>query len=95
MEPVARRGRVTGRIDLRFHLAPGVEAVPTADGHGALLRISGGRVWQFRARGGKLAVEASLWIGDDGRAGCRTQQLVVTADRCRRGTAGRSNGAGK
>ena len=78
LEPVARRGRASGQVDVRFHLGPTVEALPTADGQGALLRIDGGRVWQFRARGGKLSVEASLWIGDDGRA-VPTQQLVVTA----------------
>ena len=76
--PGRRGGRPTGRIDVRFHLAPGVEALPTADGLGALLRLEGGRVWQFRARGGSLAVEASLWIADDGRP-VRTQQLVITA----------------
>lgn len=78
LEPVARRGRVAGRIDVRFHLGPGVEALPTADGQGALLRLDGGRVWQFRARGGRVEVEASLWIGDDGRA-VPTQQLVISA----------------
>ena len=67
-----------GRIDVRFHLAPGVEATPTADGQGALLRLPDGRLWQFRARGGGLAVEASLWIAPDGRPRA-TQQLVVAA----------------
>ena len=34
----------------------------TADGQGALLRIRGGAVWQFRCRGGQLMVEDSVWI---------------------------------
>ena len=38
----------------------------TADGQGALLRLRGGGVWQFRCRGGRLEIEDSLWI--DGAA---------------------------
>jgi uncharacterized heparinase superfamily protein len=47
---------------IRFHLAPAVEVTTTADGQGALLRIRGGAVWQFRCRGGRLEVEDSLWV---------------------------------
>ena len=49
-------------VAVRFHLAPGVEVTTTADGQGALLRIRGGAVWQFRCRGGRLEVEDSLWV---------------------------------
>jgi uncharacterized heparinase superfamily protein len=63
----------------RFHLAPQVEVTTTADGQGALLRIRGGGVWQFRCRGGLLAVEDSLWI--DGEAIPHpTQQLVISGE---------------
>ena len=78
LEAVSRRRAPKGRIDVRFHLGPGVEATPTADEHGALLRLPDGRVWQFRARGGSLAVEASLWLNFDGKPRA-TQQLVVNA----------------
>lgn len=61
---------------IRFHLAPEVEASPTADGLGALLRIGAGAVWQFRCRGGLLALEESLWTDGEGRPHA-TQQLVV------------------
>jgi uncharacterized heparinase superfamily protein len=64
---------------VRFHLAPAVEAATTADGQGALLRIRGATVWQFRCRGGRLAIEESLWIDADG-APQATTQLVVTGD---------------
>ena len=61
---------------VRFHLHPDVEAATTADGQGALLRVRGRTVWQFRCRGGRLAIEDSLWI--DGEARLReTSQLVV------------------
>lgn len=64
---------------IRFHLAPGIEIAPTADALGAFLRLPSGAVWQFRARGGLLAVEESIWIDGKGRP-VTTQQLVVTAD---------------
>ena len=52
---------------------------PTADGLAALLRLPGGALWQFRCRGGALAIEDSLWIDGDGRP-LATQQLVVTGE---------------
>ena len=62
---------------IRFHLAPGVEISATADGVGALLRISGGALWRFRAIGGEVSVEDSLWIDPRGRP-VATRQLVIT-----------------
>lgn len=63
---------------LRFHLAPLVDVSLTADGMGALLRIDMGALWQFRAGGGSLAIEESLWVDGDGRPQ-PTSQLVVSA----------------
>ena len=74
-----RRKPVTLPVQLRFHLAPGVEPTPTADGLGALLRIDLGPLWQFRAGAGKLAIEESLWVDPEGRPH-PTRQLVVTAE---------------
>ncbi|MFL6786106.1 MAG: heparinase II/III family protein, partial [Sphingomicrobium sp.] len=64
---------------VRFHLAPGVEATITADGMGAILRSKGAPPWNFRCRGGNLAVEESLWIDGRGRAQ-RTSQLVIVGE---------------
>jgi uncharacterized heparinase superfamily protein len=64
---------------VRFHLAPAVEAASTADGQGALLRVRGATVWQFRCRGGRLSVEESLWIDGDGVPHA-TSQLVVAGE---------------
>ncbi len=51
----------------------------TADGQGALLRLGGGAVWQFRCRGGQLSIDEGLWI--DGLARPHpTMQLVVTGE---------------
>jgi uncharacterized heparinase superfamily protein len=64
---------------VRFHLGPKVEVSPTADGGGALLRITEGPLWQFRCTGGTLSIDESLWINGDG-ALLGTQQLVVSGD---------------
>ena len=61
-----KRRAETVPFAVRFHLAPAVEVTSTADGQGALLRLKGGAVWQFRCRGGQLGVEDSLWIDGDG-----------------------------
>lgn len=77
-------GRTRRRADalafaIRFHLAPSVEVSPTADGQAALLRLPGNILWQFRCKGGSLAIEESLWIDGDGRPH-PTEQLVVTGE---------------
>jgi uncharacterized heparinase superfamily protein len=64
---------------VRFHLAPAVEATITADGMGAILRSKGAPPWNFRCRGGNLALEESLWV--DGRGEPRrTNQLVIVGE---------------
>ncbi|HEX5236962.1 MAG TPA: heparinase II/III family protein [Sphingomicrobium sp.] len=63
----------------RFHLAPGVEPTITADGMGAILRSKSAPAWNFRCRGGNLAVEESLWIDGRGRPQ-RTSQLVIIGE---------------
>lgn len=62
---------------IRFHLGRGVEASPTADGLGAVLRVPGGAMWQFRTGGESLAIDESLWIDAEGRP-IATQQLVIS-----------------
>lgn len=62
---------------VRFHLAPAVEAASTADGQGALLRVRGATVWQFRCRGGRLTIEESLWVDGDGMPHATAQLVVV------------------
>ncbi len=78
--PAPRRRKLGAvRFAIRFHLAPGVEVTPTADGQAALLRIDHGPLWQFRCRGGALTVEESLSIDASGRA-VPTLQFVVSGD---------------
>ncbi len=77
--PRRRKGSLGAAFAIRFHLAPGIEVTPTADGQAALLRISQGPLWQFRCRGGLLSVEESLWIDASGRA-LPTLQMVVSGE---------------
>lgn len=75
--PFTRRRKARGvTFAVRFHLASGVEVTSTADGLGALLRISDGPLWQFRCRGGTLEIEESLWVDAAGRPH-PCQQLVI------------------
>ncbi|WP_093333964.1 heparinase II/III family protein [Sphingomonas rubra] len=78
--PEGRRRQVRGvRFALRFHLGLGVEGSPTPDGQGAILRLPGGRLWQFRCRGGGLGVEESVWVDGEGRPRS-TWQLIVSGE---------------
>jgi uncharacterized heparinase superfamily protein len=78
--PAERRKKPeSAAFAVRFHLAQRVEASPTADGQGALLRIGQGALWQFRCRGGALAIEDSIWVDADGRPH-NTQQLAVIGE---------------
>jgi uncharacterized heparinase superfamily protein len=64
---------------VRFHLAPGIEVTPTADGMGAILRAPGAPPWNFRCRGASLAIEESLMI-DGGGTPRATTQLVILGE---------------
>jgi uncharacterized heparinase superfamily protein len=74
----SRLGRRKGvAFDVRFHLGPGIEATPTADGKGALVKLPAGQVWQVKARGGELSVDESIWVDEHGRAR-PISQLVIS-----------------
>ncbi len=87
LSPVRGRGlglrRRALRFDIRFHLGPGAEATPTADGKGALVKLPTGHVWQVKVRGGALDVDESLWIDAEGQLR-PIMQLVVTGETVRR-----------
>jgi uncharacterized heparinase superfamily protein len=82
----AGRKKSVAPFAIRFHLAPSIEVTPTADALGALLRIEGGPLWQFRCKGGELGIEDSLWVDAAGRPR-KTVQLVVTGDSPAGGTS--------
>ncbi|MBR0553031.1 heparinase II/III family protein [Sphingomonadaceae bacterium LXI357] len=74
-----RRRKTDSPFAIRFHLGPSVEVSPTADGLAAFLRLPGGAVWQFRAKGAALDIDDSLWIDGSGRPRL-TKQLVLTGE---------------
>lgn len=66
--PTGRKRRQDGLpFAVRFHLGPDVEPSLTADGQAALLRLSGGALWQLRCAGASVRIEDSLWVDGDGR----------------------------
>ncbi len=78
--------RLTGdslqRLDLRFHLHPGVQISALKGGHDYLLRLPGGQGWRFRSalpEGLSLSLEDSVYFGD-GMAARRTRQIVISGD---------------
>ncbi len=73
------RGTGATAFAIRFHLGRGVDASPTADASGAMLRLSGGPLWQLRCRGASVSVEDSIWIDADGRP-LPTRQVVLTGE---------------
>ena len=73
------RRKVRGAVPfaVRFHLARDVEATPTADGMGAILRSSGTPPWNFRCRGAMLTTEESLVVDGAGEPHKTTQLVIV------------------
>jgi uncharacterized heparinase superfamily protein len=61
---------------VRFHIHPDVR-VSRLDGGGILLKLPSGEGWRFRAGGGHLELEESVYLG--GPTVRRTEQLVVSA----------------
>ena len=60
---------------MRFHIHPDVR-VSRLEGGGILLKLPGGEGWRFRAGGGELGVEESIYLG--GEVVRRAEQLVIT-----------------
>jgi uncharacterized heparinase superfamily protein len=58
-----------------FHIHPDVR-VSRLEGGGILLKLPGGEGWRFRAGGGQLGIEESVYLG--GGVVRRTEQLVVS-----------------
>jgi uncharacterized heparinase superfamily protein len=76
--PTGRKGK-RGKVAfaIRFHLGAGIEVGVSEDGQGAGLALPDGTYWQFRAAGGEVTVEDSLWVDGQGRP-VPIQQIVVS-----------------
>ena len=66
------------RFALRFHLHPSVQASLQGEGEAVLLRLPSGQSWRFRAEGGEMALEESVYMG--GSEPRRTEQIVLSGD---------------
>jgi len=79
---VPRAGTRDGtEFTLRFHIHPDVRASTSQNG-GILLKLANGEGWRFRAQGGGIAVEESIYLGGEATRRCET---------CRSKSAGCSN----
>jgi uncharacterized heparinase superfamily protein len=74
---VPAEGAIAGSCSftVRFHIHPDVR-VSRLDGGGILLKLPGGEGWRFRAGGGVLDVEESVYLG--GHVVRRAEQLVIS-----------------
>jgi uncharacterized heparinase superfamily protein len=72
-----RKVKEAAPFAIRFHLARGVEATPTADKMGAILRSKGAPPWNFRCRGAMLTMEESLVIDGRGKPHETVQMVIV------------------
>jgi uncharacterized heparinase superfamily protein len=71
----ARPGTAKLPFAVRFHIHPDVR-VSRLEGGGILLKLPGGEGWRFRAGGGEVLVEESVYLG--GGVVRRTEQLVIS-----------------
>ena len=70
------------RCHLRFHIGPDIELAATDDPRTVLLRLANGSAWLFAAGIGKVEIDDSLWVDEDGRPHPGQQIVVeVIADR--------------
>ena len=61
---------------VRFHLHPNVQANLQQDREAVLMRLPLGSFWRFRAEGGLLAIEESIYFGADEPR--RSEQITIT-----------------
>jgi len=64
------------RYAVRFHLHPNVQASLTSGGNSILLRFGRNRGWRFRASGGVLSLDDSVYFGTGRRQ--KTMQIVIS-----------------
>ena len=73
--PVSGKAAAGLGYAVRFHVHPDVR-VSRLEGGGMLLKLPGGEGWRFRAGGGHLEVEESVYLG--GPVVRRAEQLVIS-----------------
>lgn len=75
--PASSKGK-NGKVGfaIRFHLGAGIQVGLSDDGQGAGLALPDGSYWQFRAGGGQVSVEESIWADGTGRPQLIAQLVV-------------------
>ncbi len=80
--PSGRKGK-RGKVGfaIRFHIGPGIDLGPSANGRGAGLALPDGTYWQFvlgsgGGEEGQIRIEESLWVDGNGKPH-PIQQLVI------------------
>jgi uncharacterized heparinase superfamily protein len=71
-------GEGNHKFVVRFHLHPDVRASVVQEGNGVLLRLPAGAGWRFRASGGVITLQESVYLGS-GFDVKRTEQIVVSS----------------
>jgi uncharacterized heparinase superfamily protein len=62
---------------VRFHLHPSIKATASRDGASIMLVLPNKTGWKFSARGGKLSLEASIYLPDC-QSARPSQQIMIT-----------------
>ena len=77
---VERGEAVSGHaIVARFHLHPSIQASVLQGGGAVLLKLPDGEGWRFRASGGEVTLEESVYLGRPGPVR-RTSQIVLRSE---------------
>lgn len=71
-------GEGNHKFVVRFHLHPDVRASMVQERNAILLRLPSGEGWRFRASGGVMALQESVYLGL-GNSVKRTEQIAVSA----------------
>jgi uncharacterized heparinase superfamily protein len=71
-------GKGNHKFVVRFHLHPDVRASWVQEGNAVLLRVPSGLGWRFRASGGVMALQESVYLGS-GTGVKRTEQIAISS----------------
>lgn len=83
LKPAARRAR---QFIVRFHLHPLVKASLAEDPNQVLLRLPSGEGWRLRARGGRVSLAESVYLGQVGHR-MPSEQIVIANEMPAEGNA--------
>jgi uncharacterized heparinase superfamily protein len=73
-------------VHLRFHLGPDIELLLADDAKSIIMRLIDGSSWSFAVTAGKISVDDSIWVDDNGRPN-PTRQLIVEMDASKGGVS--------